>query len=165
MQTQLSGQARARLRILQFIVLALALGVVVFASIGLAVASQTAGSGRAAPLAILLRVISLGLLAVGASVAILFRYFARSRMVGASIEPSVREGVVMSHVFTSTLIGAAMLEGPALLAVVNLIMHGDAIDAGVTAASVAIMLLLCLPMERRVLDLVARAGDRIDDRR
>jgi hypothetical protein len=164
MQTQLTEQARARLRILQVVVIALAIGVAVFAGVGLAVASQTAGSGRAAPLAILLRVISLGLLAVGVSGAFLFRHLARSRIAGASLEPSTREGVAMSHTFTSTLIGASMLEGPALLAVVNLIMHADPVDAGIAAAGVALLLILCFPLEGRVLDLVARAGDPLDNR-
>jgi hypothetical protein len=135
----------AGLRSLQLIVVALFMGVVIFAVI-----ATFAQQGRTPQPSGQLRMVGVGMVAMMVPMALIARHVLSRAKSGLPEDPAeTAPDALLQRYFVITILGAALLEGPALFAVVIYLQTQDPVDLLIGAVPTVLIPLACYPTSGR----------------
>ncbi|MCL4210749.1 MAG: hypothetical protein KJZ68_08790 [Phycisphaerales bacterium] len=169
---ELPPDLRPRWRVLQVITAALVMGVMIFGAVVAAMPPMTGGAGSgggggagAPGLDIqMLRLICLGLAGSGLVGGLVIRQ-SMSRLPaptsGMTMQVSSPEHWAFQRFFVATIVGLALLEGPALFGVVIHLLGREPIDLAIAGGCVVLMAALHFPSEGRAVRAI-HAADQPD---
>lgn len=162
MMQELPAELRPRLRVLQIIAVALVMGVLLFGAVvavmppspggGGGGGAGTAGTGLDLQM---MRLICLALAASGVVGGLVIKQAMMRRPASPPLDSDMgmpgASGPAFQRFFGATIVGHALLEGPALFAIVIYLLGRDPIDLAIAGGCVVLMAMLHFPTAGRAI--------------